>query len=61
MLPLFVRILTDSWFLWSDGFFDAGMLRHALDSSSKETERIGEEVIGQVRRAVGKKLRLNEY
>ena len=44
-----------------DGFFDAGMLRHALRASSKETENASEEVIGQVRRAVGKKLRLSEY
>lgn len=43
----------------SDGFFDAGMLLHALKGLNTDRERNGEKP--ERRRFVGKKLRLNEY
>jgi carnitine O-acetyltransferase len=44
------------------GFFDAGMLLHALKASTEHNkEKASESAVGQHRRAVGKKLRLNEY
>jgi carnitine O-acetyltransferase len=43
----------------SDGFFDAGMLLHALKGLNADRERNGEKP--ERRRFVGKKLRLNEY
>ena len=47
-----------------DGFFDAGMLLQAIKASQeekeKEKDRPGEKAMQQ-RRAVGKKLRLNDY
>lgn len=42
-----------------DGFFDAGMLLHALKGLNAERERGGDKP--ERRRFVGKKLRLNEY
>ena len=44
-----------------DGFFDAGMLLQALKASQAEKERQSDKTVGNARRAVGKKLRLNEY
>ncbi|KAL2845171.1 Choline/Carnitine o-acyltransferase-domain-containing protein [Aspergillus pseudodeflectus] len=41
------------------GFFDAGMLLHALKGLSVERDRVGDKP--ERRRFVGKKLRLNEY
>lgn len=46
--------------LFIDGFFDAGMLLHAL-KASQEKESPSERVAGESRRAVGKKLKINEY
>lgn len=43
------------------GFFDAGMLLQALKASQEEKDRPSEKAIGNARRAIGKKLRLNEY
>ncbi|KAL8975135.1 MAG: hypothetical protein Q9197_000649 [Variospora fuerteventurae] len=43
------------------GFFDAGMLLQALKASQKEKERPSDKAAGNARRAIGKKLRLNEY
>ena len=43
-----------------DGFFDAGMLLQAL-KASQEAERPSERVVGQAKKAIGKKLRLSEY
>ena len=42
-----------------DGFFDAGMLLHALKGLNAEREQRGEKPAR--RRFVGKKLHLNEY
>ena len=42
-----------------DGFFDAGMLLHALKGLNVDRERGGDKT--PRRRFVGKKLRLNEY
>lgn len=42
-----------------DGFFDAGMLLHALKGVSAEKEQRGEKPAR--RRYVGKKLHLNEF
>ncbi|KAK1140789.1 carnitine O-acetyltransferase yat1 [Aspergillus melleus] len=55
---------TDSGELEDDGmggygFFDAGMLLHALKGLNADRERIGDKP--EKRRFVGKKLRLNEY
>ncbi|MCJ1433880.1 hypothetical protein MMC27_003245 [Xylographa pallens] len=41
------------------GFFDAGMLLQAIKAN--EDEKASEKAVGQVRRSVGKKLRLSEY
>ncbi|KAI4184529.1 MAG: hypothetical protein L6R41_004680 [Letrouitia leprolyta] len=43
------------------GFFDAGMLLQALKASQEEKERPSDKVVGNARRAIGKKLRLNDY
>ncbi|KAI4119846.1 MAG: hypothetical protein LQ345_000313 [Seirophora villosa] len=43
------------------GFFDAGMLLQALKASQEEKERPSDKVVGNARRAIGKKLRLSEY
>ncbi|KAL6720215.1 carnitine O-acetyltransferase yat1 [Lecanora helva] len=43
------------------GFFDAGMLLQALKASQEERDRPSERVIGAMKKAVGKKLRLSEY
>lgn len=43
----------------TDGFFDAGMLLHALKGLHAERERGGEKP--QRRRPVGKKLSLTDY
>lgn len=45
----------------ADGFFDAGMLLQALKASQEEKERPSDKVVGNARRAIGKKLRLSEY
>jgi carnitine O-acetyltransferase len=42
-----------------DGFFDAGMLLHALKGLNADRERGSDKP--ERRRFVGKKLRLNEY
>lgn len=53
-------------FFYTDGFFDAGMLLQALKANhDKDRDRDGNQkphlVAEQRRRAVGKKLKLNEY
>lgn len=48
-------------YILTDGFFDAGMLLQALKASQKEKERPSDKAVGNARRAIGKKLRLNEY
>ncbi|KAL2828406.1 Choline/Carnitine o-acyltransferase-domain-containing protein [Aspergillus cavernicola] len=55
---------TDSGDIYDDGmggygFFDAGMLLHALKGLSVDRDRVGDKP--ERRRFVGKKLRLNEY
>jgi len=47
--------------LFTDGFFDAGMLLQAIKASHEEGNRPSEKAIGNARRSVGKKLRLSEY
>jgi carnitine O-acetyltransferase len=42
-----------------DGFFDAGMLLHALKGVNAEREQRGEKT--ERKKFVGKKLHLNEY
>ena len=46
--------------VYTDGFFDAGMLQLALKAREEES-RSSEKAMGNARRAVGKKLRLNDY
>jgi carnitine O-acetyltransferase len=53
-----LRDFTD-WVFSIDGFFDAGMLLHALKGLNAERESRGEKPAR--RRFVGKKLHLNEY
>jgi carnitine O-acetyltransferase len=53
-----VEICTDVCVLLADGFFDAGMLLHALKELSAGRERREKP---PKRRLVGKKLKLNEY
>lgn len=55
-----MQILTNRVLIFIlDGFFDAGMLLHALKGVSAEKEQRGEKPAK--RRFVGKKLHLNEY
>jgi hypothetical protein len=58
---LYLGVLRDftDWVFSIDGFFDAGMLLHALKGLNAERESRGEKPAR--RRFVGKKLHLNEY
>jgi hypothetical protein len=53
-------ILADFWFSSAiiDGFFDAGMLRQALNANRAQNEPVERDVI---RRNIGRRLRLAEY
>lgn len=59
-LPSICFILADSWFSSAiiDGFFDAGMLRQALNANRAQNEPVERDVI---RRNIGRRLRLAEY
>lgn len=58
--PSICFILADSWFSSAiiDGFFDAGMLRQALNANRAQNEPVERDVI---RRNIGRRLRLAEY
>jgi hypothetical protein len=43
-----------------DGFFDAGMLPHAI-WNSEDNSNPSEKAVGRARRSVGRKLRLADY
>ena len=54
-----MRLTTQLLTTESDGFFDAGMLLHALKGLNADRERGADKP--EKRRFVGKKLRLNDY
>ena len=59
MLLYFLYLLNNGLTISTDGFFDAGMLLHALKGLNSERERTADKPAK--RRVVGKKLHMNEY